>query len=321
MTRWGWLLAVLPLAAGASTVALPRTAVMQSVYGHDIAAPPLRAARRASCREIRGQSIPVDRSTEETTEKSEWAGMRLLTRQMDCQFLGAFYAELRYAAVNHVLGEGAWRSCLRAAPVGHLTTAPELGIYLQCLRLIEGTEACQNAKNDRRPYSVSDNAAACAQMLRRNDWSQWGEPGWSGTPSSLFQGRQREAPAPSPRGTRVLHLPTPVTLRGRIRTGFFLNCCLFGRGFMMPFAYLHLLHAVIVADSFLGTVAARDIELDHDVAGGLIDKPTDVSCGSLQSGVTSHYALSTYCRGTQIHPVPPSADRRQSRSARHKVKV
>lgn len=317
MTRWGWLLAFLPLAAGASMVAPPRAAVMQSVYGHDIAAPPLRAARRASCEELRGQSIPVDRSTEETTERSEWAGMRLLTRQMDCRFLGALYAELRYAAVNRVLGEGAWRSCLRVAPVGHLTTAPELGIYLQCLRLIAGTEACQTAKKDPGPYSVSGHAAACAQVLRRNDWSQWGEPEWSGTPSSLFQGRQQQAPAPSPRGMPLLRLPTPVTLRGRIRTGFFLNCCLFGMGFIMPFTYLHLPHAVTVADPLLGTVAVRDIELDHDVTGGLVDKPTEVSCGSLQSGVTSHYALSTYCRGTQIHRVPMFADGRRSQSASH----
>jgi hypothetical protein len=306
MKRWGWLLAALPLAAGASTAAPPRAAVMPSVYVHSVAAPTLRAARRTSCGEIRSESIPVDRSTEETTEKSQWAGMRLLTKQMDCRFLGAFYVELRYAAVHHVLGEGAWRSCVRRAPVGHLTTALELGIYLQCLRMIEGAKACQTARKDPRPYFVSGNAAACANVLRRNDWSQWGEPEWSGKPLSLFHEQQPQAAAPSPRGTRVPHLPTRVTLRGRIRTGFFLNCCLFGMGFMMPFAYLHLPHAVTVSDQFLGTVAVRDIELDRDVARGLVDKPTEVSCGSLQSGVTGHYALSTYCWDTRIHGVSSS---------------
>lgn len=306
MKRWGWFLAV-PLAAGASAAAPPRAAVMPSVYLYYIAAPTLRATRRTSCGEIRSQSISVDRRTEETTEKSEWAGMRLLTKQMDCRFLGAFYAELRYAAVRHGLGEGAWRSCVRLAPVGHLTTAVALGIYLQCLRMIEGAKACQTARKESRPYSVSGNATACANVLRRNDWAQWGELKWSGTPLSLFHGQQPQTSAPSPRGTRVLHLPTRVKLRGRIRTGFFLNCCLFGMGFVMPFAYLHLPHAVSVSDPFLGTVAARDIELDRDVAGGLVNKPTEISCGSLQSGVTGHYALSTYCRGTRIHRVssPP----------------
>lgn len=301
MKRWGWFPAVLSLAAGAPTAAPPRAAAMQSVYVNYIAAPSLRSARRTSCGEIRSQSIPVERSTEETTEKSEWAGMRLLTKQMDCRYLGAFYVELRYAAVHHALGEGAWRSCVRLAPVGHLTTALELGIYLQCLRMIEGAKACQTARKDPRPYSVSANATACANVLRRNDWSQWGEPEWSGTPLSLFHGQQTQAAAPSPGGTWALHLPTRVTLRGKIRTGFFLNCCLFGMGFIMPFAYLHLPHAVTVSDPLLVAVAVRDIELDRDVAGGLVDKPAKLTCGSLQSGVTGHYALSTFCRGTRIH--------------------
>jgi hypothetical protein len=46
--------------------------------------------------------------------------------------------------------------------------------------------------------------------------------------------------------------------------------------------------------------------LDRDVARGLVDKPTEVSCGSLQSGVTGHYALSTYCWDTRIHGVSSS---------------
>jgi hypothetical protein len=46
----------------------------------------------------------------------------------------------------------------------------------------------------------------------------------------------------------VLHLPTQVTFRGTIRTGFSLNCCLFGMGFMMPFAFLHVPRAVTVSD-------------------------------------------------------------------------
>lgn len=306
MKRWGWFLAVLPLAAAASTVGPARAAVTQSVYVHYIAAPRLRAARRTSCGAIRSESIPVDRSTEESTERSEWAGMRLLTQQMDCRFLGAFYAELRYAAVHHVLGEGAWRSCVRLAPVGHLTSALELGVYLQCLRLIEGANACRTARKDPRPYSVPGDAAACAKVLRRNDWSQWGEPERRDTPLSLFRGRQRQAAAPFPRDTRVLNLPDRVILRGRIHTGFFLNCCLFGMGFVIPFAYLHLPQAVTVSDQSLGTVAVRDIELDRDVAGGVVDKPTEVSCGSLQSGISGHYALSTYCRDTRIHQVSSS---------------
>lgn len=307
MKRWGWFLAVLPLAAGTATAAPPRVAVMKSVYVQYIATPTLRSARRTSCAEIRSQSIPVDRSTEETTEKSEWAGMRLLTKQMDCRFLSAFYAELRYAAVNHVLGEGAWQSCVRLAPVGHLTTALELGIYLQCLRMIEGAKACQTARKDPRAYSVSGNATACANVLRRNDWSQWGEPEWSGTPLSLFHGQKARSAASFPRGTRMLPLPAHVTLPGRIRTGFFLNCCLFGMGFVMPFDYLHLLQAVTVSDQFLGTVAVRDIQMDRQAAAGLVDKPMEVSCRSLRSGVTGHYALSTYCWGTRIHRVSSSS--------------
>jgi len=202
-----------------------------------------------------------------------------------------------------VLGAGAWRSCLRIAPVGRVTTAPELGTYLQCLRMINGTEACQIEKSDTIPFSVSGNGAACEQVLLQNDWSQSGEPKWSGKPRSLFE-RNNVQPARSPQdGKAVLHLPTSITLRGRIHTGFYLNCCNFGVGYVVPYAYLHLARAMTVSDSSLGTVRVQDIQLDRSVAGSEVDKPAKVSCKRAASGETAHYALSVYCWGTRIHPL------------------
>lgn len=298
-----WLgLAVLLLAARASTGAEPRAAMVESVYEHHISAPPLRAARIASCGEIRRQSIHLVRSAGETTENSQQRGMQLLTKRLDCRFLSTFYAELRYASMNHVLGEGAWRSCLHFAPVGKLTTAMEVAIYIQCLRLVRNTTACRTVRAASTPYATSGYGSLCAKLLASQDWSQWGLSGQRSKPESLFRPLRREAIRTSGR-LRILHLPTGATLRGVIRTGFFFNCCTFGMGYSMPFSYLHLAHTLTVSGDAVGTASVRDVQLDRDVGGSLIDRPVVVSCKSVRAGETAHYALRTYCEGTRVQRV------------------
>jgi hypothetical protein len=298
MNLWWRRFAALSITACAFTGARPCRAGMPAVYVRDIAAPSMRVARSSWCGAIRSKSIPVDRSTEASTEKSEWAGMKLLTEQLDCRYMGAFFAELGYAARHHVLSEGAWQICLRLAPVHKLKTALDLAVYMQCLHVVRGTETCQAVRMNVDPNSGT--SAACAQLLRGNDWSQWGEPESRGNPASLFRGDHTPTSVLPRASERILHLPTTVALAGEIRTGFSLNCCLFGVGFMMPFSYLHLSRAVTVSDWVLGTIPIRDIELDKDVAGVLVEKPVRVTCKSLHSGETTHYALSVYCGGTQI---------------------
>ncbi|MGH8297171.1 MAG: hypothetical protein ACRETZ_16985 [Steroidobacteraceae bacterium] len=176
-----------------------------------------------------------------------------------------------------------------------------MGIYLQCLRIVHGTKACQAVENEAGLYSVSGSAAACARVLARNDWSQSGVPEWSGAPRSLFHEDHLQAARLPSSGKVALHLPARVTLRGTIRTGFFLDCCTYGVGYVVPYAYLHLPRAITVSDWNLGTIPVQDIQLDRRVAGSEVEEPVDVSCRSLASGETHHYALRVYCRGTRIH--------------------
>ncbi|MGH9642467.1 MAG: hypothetical protein ACRD3Q_08570 [Terriglobales bacterium] len=296
---------VLLLALTAS--ASPSTAVMQSVYFRYIAAPAMRATRSTSCQAIRDRSIPVDRSTDKSTEQSEWAGMELLTEQRDCQYMDAFYAELDYAARNRVLGEGAWQSCLQLAPVHELKTALDLAIYMQCLHVARNVDVCQAAVMNANPYPVTGAGAGCAQLLGANNWSQWGLDAGNAeqrTDSLFVDSNSRAGQLPSG-DQSTLQLPTGVTLAGEVRTGFFFNCCLFGMGYNMPYSYLHLPQAVTVSDDFLGTIPVRDIQLDQDVTGSLVDKSVRVACESLRSGETGHYALSVYCDGAKIEPSSP----------------
>jgi hypothetical protein len=279
---------------------------VNDVFRQYVAAPALLSARVAWREKLGRRAIAKNWSAEESMEKSSMAEEELLAKQLDCKFLGAFYAELRYAAVSQVLGSAARRSCLRVAPVVRMTTAPELATYLQCLRMINGTEACQSETSETGPLSVSGSGAACEQVRSRNDWSQSGEPTWRGKPRSLFD-RNDMHPVRSPQIRKaVLHLPTSTTLRGKIYTGFYLNCCTFGIGYVMPYAYLHLARAMAVPGSSLGTMPVQDIQLDRSVAGSELDKPVQVSCKRAASGETPHYALSVYCWGTQLHALSPS---------------
>jgi hypothetical protein len=244
----------------------PSRVVTKSVYLSYIEAPAMRAARNTWCGAILGKSIPVDRSTDDSTERSEWAGMELLTEQMDCRYMDAFYAELDYAARNRLLGERAWQACQSA---NQLETALDLANYMQCLRGIGGGTVEQDSLFEERGLLLDSHP-------------------------------QTEA---SPAGNRQpLELPAQITFAGQIRTGFYNNCCLFGRGFTMPFSYLHLTNAVIISDDGgIGTVTVRDIQLDRDVPASLVNQPVNASC-NLHSGITGHHALSVYCDGTQIKP-------------------
>lgn len=95
---------VLLVAACPAAYAAHSVPVSNPVYFRYIAAPAYRTARAVRCRSLTGQSVPVDRSGEGTTERSQWSGMKLLTRQLDCRYLAALYTELYYAVRHDVLG-------------------------------------------------------------------------------------------------------------------------------------------------------------------------------------------------------------------------
>ena len=308
MNKWCWCVVCLSIGLQVSTASPMRPERMQSVYLRYIAAPTLRAARSVWCAALRGKSIPVDRNTETTTENSEWAGMKLLSKQLDCRYMGALYAELRYAMRHRVLGGDAWRSCLRIAPVHHLKTALDLAVYVQCLQVIRGTALCQTTRMGAGSTSGARSGAACMQLLRTYDWAQWGEPESRGTAVSLFRGIEPPEAYSRAHGGPLVRLPTRITLVGEIRTGFWLNCCLFGMGFVMPYSYLHLAHAVTISGSLLGTARIQDIQLDRRVTGPQVDRPVNVTCRRLRSGLTGHYARNVYCSGTQISLTTPSRE-------------
>ena len=286
--------------------------VSNPVYVRYIVAPAYRTARAMECRSLAGQSVPVDGSSEGTTERSEWSGMKLLTRQLDCRYLAAFYAELQYAVRHHVLGVGAWHSCLRVAPAQKLKTAVGLAVYVQCLRMVRGTRACRAVRQDPEPFERTGLAAACAKLIRTNDWSQSGEPEWHGTPRSLFAAGS-SAPRPAHRTHPVLHLPARVTLQGTIRTGSFLNCCLFGMGYVMPFSYLHLHRPQPVSDWWLGKTDIQDIQLAGTAGSAHAGQPVTVSCRQLFSGQTGHFGESVYCSGATITRAVTSSGRHSER--------
>lgn len=71
------------LVAALPTAYAARSAVVSNpVYVRDIAAPAYRRARAVQCRSLTGQSVPVDRSSEDAMERSDGSGMKLLTRQL-----------------------------------------------------------------------------------------------------------------------------------------------------------------------------------------------------------------------------------------------
>jgi hypothetical protein len=302
MNKWRWCVVGLSIIVQIATAAPMRPASMHPVYLRYITAPPMRAARSSWCAALRGKSMPIDRKTTTTTTNTQWAGMRLLTKQLDCRYMGALYAELRYAMQHGALRAGAWLACLRFAPVHQMKTAVELAVYVQCLQVIRGTPSCQTARIGAVSPSGARTGAACVQLLRTHDWSQWGEPELRGTAVSLFRGTEPPEAHARAHGRRLVHLPTRMTLRGKIRTGFSLNCCLFGMGFMMPYSYVHLTQAITVSNPLLGSVKLQDIELDRDVTGSQVDRPVSVACRRLAAGITGHYARNVYCWGTQLSP-------------------
>lgn len=175
---------------------------------------------------------------------------------------------------------------------------------MQCLHAIQGARVCQVARMDTNLYSTTGPEADCAQLIRTRDWSQWGLS--AGDPTERTQSLFSDPPASagtSPPGSPLpVDLPAQMTIAGRIRIGFFSNCCTFGEEYVMPFTYLHLSQTFTVSDEGgIGTVTVRDIQLDQDVAASLVNKPVKASC-NLDAGITSHYALSVYCHGTRIEP-------------------
>lgn len=174
-----------------------------------------------------------------------------------------------------------------------------LAVYVQCLRMVRGTRACRTVRQDPQPFGRAGPTAACAQLIRTNDWSQSGEPDWHGTPRSLFAAGS-SAPRPAHRTRRVLRLPARVTLQDMIRTGSFLNCCVFGMGYVMPFSYLHLRRLQSVFDGWLGKTEIQDIELAGTAGSVYAGQPVTVSCRQLFSGQTANFGESMYCPGATI---------------------
>ena len=72
--------------------------------------------------------------------------MRLHAKRIDCRYMGALYAELRYGMQHDALRAGAWQSCLRFAPIQHMKTALDLAVHVQCVHVIRGTASCQSAR-------------------------------------------------------------------------------------------------------------------------------------------------------------------------------
>ena len=68
--------------------------------------------------------------------------MRLHAKRIDCRYMGALYAELRYGMQHDALRAGAWQSCLRFAPIQHMKTALDLAVHVQCVHVIRGTASC-----------------------------------------------------------------------------------------------------------------------------------------------------------------------------------
>lgn len=295
-----WCSIALAVVIGASAGEPPNPGA-QSIYFNHIVNPASRTAREAACDAIRDKSVPVDRSSESSTEKSTQASMELFTEKADCRYMNALYTELNFASLHHVLGEGAWKSCLEFAPVHQLKLAVELAIYTQCLHAIESSDECKPVRMDTIRYSASGAQAACTQLLRMRDWAQWGLSGGdvSERTASLFV----DSPLPprtAPSSAPIADLPARRVLVGRIRVGFFFNCCTFGMGYMIPFSYLHLEHAITLSDDQAGTVAVGDVQLDQAATAAIINKAVKVPC-TLDSGITGHYALSTYCH--ELGPV------------------
>ena len=279
-------------------------------YRRLIVAPALRAARVAWCRRIRAEWPPMARDdSEHAQDEAEWASGQLSLKQADCAYLGAFYRELRYAAVHHVLGRGAWRSCRRLAPVDDMHTALQVAIYLQCLQRVWGSPVCRSVRSASRALPTSGPYAACARLLGSNDWSQWGESAPRGTPRSLFASaaalRRRSVGARSP----IFALPTSATLSGWLLTGFSLGCCDFGMGYNWPTSFLRLDAPRRMSQSgWVVDLPVRRIRLDRRAPKALLGKRVLVHCASLWFPATE---TGIYCRVQWIR----SANRGSARAA------
>ena len=264
----GFLLTFALLAACvAAHASQPRDAT-KGVYLNTVASPSLRHLRTAKCETVAGKSIAVDTSSEATMEKSTMADEKLLLKQQDCQYLSDFYAELRFAAVHDVLTTSAWYSCLHEAPVGAVSSASEVGTYIECLRAARTATACITSGS--RSDSPDGRDAACTHFIGALKWQMMGEDWYEGPPvilpwpwnrdGSLFGSRKAVATH-----SRAVILPSAVTLRGVIRTGFYVNCCSFGWGYRFPFSYIRLDHTIILSAPGFGSEPIRDIELDTAV--------------------------------------------------------
>jgi hypothetical protein len=280
------------------------------VYLKAVAAASLRHLRTAKCEKIAGKSIADDISSEAAMEKSTMAEEKLLLKQQDCHYLSDFYAELRFAAVHEVLATSAWYSCLHEAPVGDLSSASEVGTYIECLRAARRATACTTSGS--RSDSPDSRDAACTHFIGALKWQAVGEDWYEGPPiilpwpshrdDSLFGSSEAAATR-----SRAVILPSAVTLRGVVRTGFYVNCCSFGWGYRFPFSYMRLDHTIILSEPGFGSEPTRDIELDTAVPGSTLDKPVTVTCGTLDFVITGHYAEQAYCSHTSVRAARTAA--------------
>ena len=303
-------LLILFLAAFAAGRAIGAEEGVNLTYLRFVVAPALRAERVAWCRRIRAEWPPMARDdSEQAQDEAEWASGRLSLKQADCAYLGAFYRELRYAAVHHVLGRGAWLSCRRLAPVDDMHTALQVAVYLQCLQRVWGSPVCRSVRSASRALPMSGPHAACARLLGSNDWSQWGESAPRGKPRSLFSSATALRGRSVGTRTPIFALPTSATLSGSLLIGFDLGCCDYGMGYMWPTSVLRLDSPRRMSQSdWVAGLPVRRITLDRRAPEALLGKRVLVHCASLWFPATE---TGTYCRVQWIR----SANRGRPRAA------
>ncbi len=314
VARVAWLV-VLLLSACAAGRAVGAQDRVNAVYRRFIAKPAVRTARAVWCQRIQAESPPMAADgSERAQDEAEWASGRLSLKQADCAYVGDLYSELRFAAVHHILGRGAWLSCQRLAPVGAMRTALQLAIYVQCLQQVWGSPACRAVRRASGSFPISGPHAACGRLLRSSNWSQWGEPVTRGRSRSLFSGTGVMTMPSADPVMPVLRLPTAVTLTGTLLIGFDLGCCDYGMGYMWPSTFLRLDRSRRMSQGDVGSdLRFRRITLDRRASRILLGTHVLVRCTSLWIPAT---ATGPYCRVRWIHGVNRGSPRASSSTLR-----
>ena len=201
--------------------------------------------------------------------------------------------------------------------MGDVSSASEVGTYIECLRAARTATACITSGS--RSDSPDSLDAACTHFIGALKWQVMGEDWYEGPSVILPWSWNRDgslfgsSKAAAIQGRAVI-LPSAVTLRGVIRTGFYVNCCSFGWGYRFPFSYIRLDHTIILSAPGSGSEPTRDIELDAAVPGSMLDKPVTVTCGTLDFGITGHYAEQAYCSHTSVRAARTAARPPRNRS-------